>query len=130
MQVRNSLITACAAGVALTIAAAHVQAKNVLSRREYLTFGGAVALPGVSLAPGTYLFELADPDTTGIVRVRERESHRVVFMGCTYRANRPAGSQNRRVILGEPAKGAPPPVLAWFPVDQELGYQFIYRDGR
>ena len=130
MSIRFPLLAAGAAAVALTIAAAHTQASTVLSRRELLTFNQAVALPGVKLAPGTYTFELADPDSAGIVRVRNRASNSVEFMGFTYRIRRPESRRDSTVVLGEARRGEAPPVLAWYPTDQELGYQFIYRDGR
>ncbi len=130
MSRRYPLITACAAGIALTIAAAQLHATTVLSRRELLTFPASIALPGVQLAAGTYVFELADPDTANVVRVRNRESSRVEFTGFTYRISRPAGWKDGHVVLGEARKGEPTPVLVWYPTNQELGYQFIYRGGR
>jgi hypothetical protein len=33
-------------------------------KRTYFTFNQSVALPGVTLPAGTYMFRLADPDTT------------------------------------------------------------------
>jgi hypothetical protein len=133
MRNRHTWIAACTAAVALavvTLAAAHISASPLLSRREFLTFSQPVALPGVSLVPGTYVFELADPDTSNVVRVRDRVSNRVAFTGFTFRINRPVGKRDSKVVLGEAKKGNPAPVLAWYPTDQELGYQFIYRDGR
>jgi hypothetical protein len=129
MSIRYPLFAAGAAAIALTIAAAHTQASTVLSRRELLTFNRAVALPGVQLVPGTYAFEL-DPNSAGVVRVQNRVSNKVEFMGFTYRIHRPAGKKDSGVVLGEARRGEAPPVLAWYPSDQELGYQFIYRDGR
>ena len=130
MSLRYPLLTTCAAAVALTVAAAHIHASTVLSRREFLTFRSAVALPGVNLAPGTYVFELEDPEVAGVVRVRDRATNRVEYTGFTYRINRMSSRKDSHVVLGEAAKGTPPPVLAWYPVDQDLGYQFIYRNGR
>jgi hypothetical protein len=133
MRNRHTWISACTAAVALavvTYAAAHVHASTVLNRREFLTFRQPVALPGVSLAPGTYVFELADPDISNVVRVRNRASNHVEFTGFTYRIDRPAGRMDSQVILGEARKGDPSPVIAWYPTDQKIGYQFIYRGGR
>lgn len=128
MTKRHTWTLACAAAVAFTIAATHLSASStVLSRREFLTFRSAVALPGVQLIPGTYEFELADPDSATVIRVRNRATRLVVYQGFTYRIERPAGSRDSHVVLGESRQGQPPPVLAWFPVDQEPGFQFIYR---
>lgn len=131
MSKRYPLIAACAAVAALTIGAVHITAEStVLSRREFLTFQNAVALPGVSLAPGTYVFELADPEVAGVVRVRDRATNLVKYTGFTYRINRLTTRRDSHVVLGEAPRGTPPPVIAWYPVDQDLGYKFIYRDGR
>jgi len=125
-----SIIACAAAGILLSVAAASISASTVLSRREFLTFRNPVALPGINLLPGTYVFELADPDTAGIVRVRDRATNAVKYTGFTYRISRTSSRRDSLVVLGEAPKGAPPPVVAWYPVDQDLGYQFIYRDGR
>jgi len=131
MSNRYRLIAACAAVAALTIGAVHINAgSTILSRREFLTFKTAVALPGISLAPGTCVFELADPDVAGVVRVRDRETNLVKYTGFTYRINRLTTRRDSHVVLGEAPRGTPPPVIAWYPVDQDLGYKFIYRDGR
>lgn len=128
MTRRSTATLAGAAAVALTLAAGHLGAHDAVpSRREFLTFRSAVALPGIQLVPGTYEFELADPDSGIVIRVRNRSTRMVVFQGFTRRVERPAMHRDSRVLFGEARKGEPPPVLVWYPVDQELGYQFIYR---
>lgn len=129
MSIRHSRLAACATALALVIAAAHLSAKSVLDRREFLTFRTPVALPGVELKPGTYVFEVANPDSATVVRIRDRESRRVAFMGFTYRIDKPVGLGSH-VLLGESVKGAARPVLAWYPLDGDQGYQFIYPDRR
>src|SRR5436190_2255277 len=73
----------------------------------YLTFTKPVALPGVTLAPGTYAFALATPDTSSnIVLVRDRARTRALFSGFTHRAPRPANwTEKRQIVLGEAGPG-------------------------
>ena len=122
--------SAAACGVVLAfVLAAAVQAWDS-SPRASLTFSKPVSLPGVTLAAGTYVFELADPDSSrSIVRVRGKEDYRhVYFTGFTYRIARPAGLPvDRLVILGESAAGAAPPIVAWFSRGAATGNEFIYR---
>jgi hypothetical protein len=47
------------------LAAATAGAGGPPSHRTVLTFSGPVALPNVSLSPGSYTFEIVDPDAGG-----------------------------------------------------------------
>jgi len=94
----------------------------------YLTFSVPVALPGVTLQPGTYAFELATPNTAGnVVLVRDRARTKALFSGFTYRSPRPANwNEKRQIVLGEAGPGEARPILAWYPVDNGMGFEFIY----
>jgi hypothetical protein len=94
-----------------------------------LTFSGSIALPGVTLPPGTYVFELADPNVSvDIVRVMSRDRKRVYLTQFTERVSRPAGAPATQLIsLGESPRGVPAPVLAWYPTADPMGHRFIYR---
>jgi hypothetical protein len=128
---RTSLLTACGALLGLMIitgTAGNLSASVRSNRLEYLTFSGPVALPGVTLARGTYTFEVANPDSSAdVVRVRSRATDEVLFQGFTIRSERPDGmSQNRSVLLGEAPKGTAEPILAWYPIGDNSGHEFVY----
>ena len=93
------------------------------------TFKRAVALPGVTLRPGTYAFQIANVDgANNIVMVRDAAQRESLFLGFTYRSPRPAGwSEKRQIVFGESGPGEAAPILAWYPVDNAMGYEFIYR---
>jgi hypothetical protein len=92
----------------------------------YLTFTRSVAIPGVQLAPGTYIFELANP---GIVRVSSRDRTRVYLTTFTQNIDRPENmAADLLVLLGEASRGETPPVRAWFPEGENQGYEFRYRN--
>ena len=125
---RRSALTVCGAiGLALVVTVTS-QAWSVFGQANHLTFSGAVALPGVVLPAGTYTFEIANPDTSAnVVRVASRDG-RVQFLGFTERVQRPERlPKDRMVSFGESAAGAPPPVLAWYPIGTSTGHRFIYR---
>jgi hypothetical protein len=67
---RSFLLSAFGAAVFCVTAVASSSAWGTERRTDYLTFNGPVGLPGVGLARGTYIFELADPGgDLSIVRV-------------------------------------------------------------
>jgi hypothetical protein len=99
-------------------------------RTTYVSFSAPVGLPGVALARGTYVFELADPlkDPT-IVRVLSQDRSTMYFMGFTEMIQRAAGRPAQPVSLGEAVAGCPVPITAWYPSGDSNGRRFIYRQG-
>jgi hypothetical protein len=98
------------------------------TRTTYITFNQAVALPNTELAAGTYIFEVANPDTSAnVVRVMSPDRMRVHFQGFTNATRRPAGMPADAVVsLGEAARGTAPRITAWYAVGADDGRQFIY----
>lgn len=125
----NARTPVVAAALALGIGITSVSADVLANRRTVLTFSTAVALPGTELPAGSYTFQLADPNASSeAVMVLSRDRTRVLFMGLTQRVPRPASlPANRVVTFGEVARGEAVPITAWYPTDDAVGYQFIYR---
>ena len=98
------------------------------NRTTYATFNQPVALPGVELGAGTYIFELAAPHTSStVVRVSSRDRSKVYLMAFTLIVERPAGLPADRVVtLGEARADDPQPIKAWFPSATGIGHEFIY----
>lgn len=115
--------------LALVSLAASAGANDTWHRPTNITFSGPVRLPGVTLAAGTYVFELADPmRDPNLVRVWSRDRSVVYLTAFTHRIDRPRNwPENRPVSIGEAAPGTVPPVLAWFPAGESIGHQFVYR---
>jgi hypothetical protein len=97
------------------------------SRINYLTFNGTVALPGVLLPAGTYVFEVVEPGAAGdVVSVSSREG-RHYFMAFTRFVSRPPRLRRSQTIgFGEAPAGTPPPIAVWYPLDSSRGHEFIY----
>ena len=97
------------------------------SQRIELTFSRPVALPGVSLAAGTYVFERAAPNgALEVVRVSSRNSGVVYYMGFTELVNRP-GRNAPAITFVEADKDAPLPIKEWYPTFASTGHRFLYR---
>ena len=93
----------------------------------YITFSRSVALPGVELAAGTYVFSLASSNNPSAVRVLSRDRRKIYLTAFTIDTARPAGL-TAPVTFGEVVSGQAPRIKAWFPSDREHGRQFMYRD--
>ena len=101
-------------------------------KRTYLTFSHPVALPGISLGSGTYIFEIANPDSgADVVRVMSRDRLSSHFMGFTKAVARPHTlGRDQMVSLGEAAAGVAPPITVWWPEHDSTGRQFVYPSTR
>ena len=120
-----SLIIAAAAVV--VTAAFAVTSHAGTANTNTLTFSRDVALPGVVLPAGSYVFDIANPDSSRDV-VIVRQNGRVRFMGITLPAERPARMPlNEPVTLREARPDTPAPIDTWFPLGSSRGHQFIYR---
>jgi|SRR5687768_9508526 hypothetical protein len=121
--------TLAAATVALALVVAASESVGSVNRgdRATLSFTRTVALPGVTLAPGSYVFEIVDAGYLDVVRVRNSRTNRPEFMGFTHKVPRPDRLRgSSAVTLGESARNAPAPIKVWYPADGSDGRQFIY----
>lgn len=117
-----------ALSLGLVVVAGSSTAGNMSPHTNYITFSRAVALPGVELAAGTYIFETpTNAMSNSIVRVSSRDRQKVYLTAFTRQVNRPNSDNGKLLItLGEAAPGAAPPVSTWFPIGESVGHQFIY----
>ena len=128
MFARKTVYTLCGV-VLLGLLATSSTGAMTAHRTTYFTFSGAVEMPrGVSLAAGTYIFEVANPNGgSDVVRVLSRDRKQTFLMGLTRGVDRPRGSNlDATITLGETAPGAPPKVKAWYPESETHGREFIY----
>ena len=97
------------------------------SQRIELTFSKPVALPGVSLPAGTYVFERATPNgAIEVVRVSSLDRRSVYYTGFTELVTRP-GRTAPQITFGEAAAGSPLPIKEWYPTFTNTGHRFLYR---
>ena len=124
---RDGVLATFGAALLVLIVSATGFAWNTPAKTNYLTFRTAVALPGITLPAGTYVFEVV-PAHNDIVRVSSRDRLKVHYTGFTNVIDRPAlMSLSQAVSLGEARRGDPQPIRAWFPLGLSEGRAFIYR---
>jgi hypothetical protein len=127
MTTRNILLTVAGTLLLASLASTPTGAYNNLAHTTFVTFNGAVALPGKTLAPGQYAFEyLLPPGGNNVVVVRDAHGARLRWSGMTTPFARPAGAREGSVALSEPRAGEPQRILSWFPPTSNVGHAFIY----
>lgn len=128
-QLRNLLISAFALAVVICVSSAVADARQIELRGDkavMFTFSQPVALPGVTLPAGKYLFRLADSQTNrSVVQVYSADGRRLFGMMMTIPMERRTRIDNPQVNFMEAAASQPVPIRSyWFPGTQ--GWEFIY----
>jgi hypothetical protein len=96
-------------------------------KRTYFTFNQSVALPGVTLPAGTYMFRLADPDTSRrVIQVSDKEGTQSYALLLTMPAYRTEAAKDSEIRFLETPAGAPRAINAWWYVGDSTGYEFMY----
>ena len=94
---------------------------------HHLTFSTPVALPGVALAPGTYIFRRPASNVLMVISTNRKP----YAMLSTISAARSSRSDRYEVVLGAPlADGSPRRLEAWFAPGEASGQQLIYPSDR
>ncbi len=126
MKTRYIVTTACAATIFALGLGQHTEAMMNPARTMKITFSQPVRLPGVGLDAGTYIFEVANPETSGdAVRVLSGDRKTAYFQGFSHRVQKPRGLRDDAAVsLSETRSGVAPAVTVWWP--ERTGYQFIY----
>jgi len=126
---RKMMAMAFGAAFLAVTATSSLQAGTGWERTNYLTFNRPVALPGVELAAGTYIFELAMPQSEHhLVRVMSRDRSQVYLTAFTNLVNRPYDLKPSQVVaFGEASRGQATPIRIWYPKGGGDGREFIYK---
>jgi len=120
--IRVALGTAVLALVMAASGEAYIFHENTLS------FSRPVALPGVVLPAGSYVFDVVSPTALDVVVVRRKETGRVLYMGFTNTVERPRNmSANNPITFGEAPANEARPISTWYEVGNRTGHQFLYR---
>jgi hypothetical protein len=91
-----------------------------------LTFSAPVALPGISLGAGTYIFRRPTPDVLQVLNPAQRESYAMLFTSPIVRNE---GLDKYEVRFApSPVSGSPMRVTAWFAPGSSTGQLLTYRD--
>lgn len=94
------------------------------AEEHHLTFSAPVALPGVALAPGTYIFRRPASNVLLVTNANRKP----YAMLSTISASRTSSTNRYEVVLGAPlADGSPRRLEAWFAPGEASGQQLIYK---
>lgn len=115
-------------GIAVAAALiAGVARADTFDKRTLFTFSQPIALPGVTLPAGQYLFRIVDTTTSRkVVQVLSADGKTPYAMLHSIPDIRRDASGNPEVRFMETAKGHPNAVKTWWYPNETIGYEFIY----
>jgi hypothetical protein len=109
---------------ALVAPAAHADEYNKLT---YVTFSGAVQVPGATLPAGTYTFKLADPaNSRRVIQIWNKDATHIYATLITIPNQRFEPTDKPVILFKETASGQPQAVQAWFYPGDRYGEEFVY----
>jgi LPXTG-motif cell wall-anchored protein len=126
LMIGLTLATAVAAMLAPPAASAQGAPED---KRVFFTFSGPVAVPGVTLPAGKYLFRLPTSIASGerhVMQVLSADGKKsyATFFGIS--ANRTDFPAKPEIRFMETAAGMPAAVKTWWYPGDKAGYEFIY----
>jgi hypothetical protein len=129
-----SIGASLAAAAAITVlAASHATAQGTtVNKRTFLTFSGAVQVPGATLQKGTYVFRIADPDAQRVWQVLDASERHVIaqffFVRTADRTIQETNHANGKpvVTFHETAAGVPPAIRVLYYPSDLAGAEFLY----
>jgi hypothetical protein len=95
-------------------------------RRTLFTFSGPVAIPGVTLPSGQYLFRLASTTRRDVVQVLSGDGKTPYAMFFALPAQRQDVPANPEIRFMETAAGMPAAVRTWWYPGDRTGWEFVY----
>lgn len=111
--------------LALTIAPAVAQ--TTLDKRIDFTFNAPVTVPGVTLAPGSYSFYIANPlQSRSVVQVRSRDGNNVYATFLTIPRHASHMPEDPEIRFMERRANVPFAVSAWWYPGERTGFEPVY----
>jgi hypothetical protein len=97
------------------------------NKKTILTFSGPVQIPGATLAPGTYVFKLADlASNRHVVQVFDKDEKKIYATILAIPDQKLEPSDEPVVLFAERPAGTPQAVKAWFYPGETIGNEFVY----
>jgi len=118
-----------AAAMVATLAPTVVSAQALTDKRVFFTFSGPVAVPGVTLPAGKYMFRLPTTIASGerhVMQVLSSDGKTSYAMFLGISANRTDYPTKPEVRFMETAAGTPAAVKTWWYPGDKAGYEFVY----
>jgi hypothetical protein len=125
MPFRPLVRLTCGAALVTCLTAATALAQP-FDKRTFFTFTGPVAIPGVTLPAGEYLFRLVDATQRNVVQVLSADGQKSYAIFFAFRAERLDPAPEPEVRFLETAEGMPAAVQTWWYPGERTGYEFVY----
>jgi hypothetical protein len=129
---KNWLFATFALGLSLlTVSYPPFAKADAWDKKTELTFSAPVELPGIVLAPGTYVFKLLDsPSSRDIVQVFSKDGSKLYATILAIPDYRPTPASKTIVRFDERPTGTPEAIKEWFYPGDEYGQEFVYPRNR
>ena len=96
-------------------------------QKTIVTFNRPVEMPGQVLQAGTYVFKLADSQSTeNVVQVYSADEKHLYGSFLSIPEQRQEPTDSPVITLEEGKAGAPEAVKAWFYPGEDIGHEFLY----
>ena len=124
----RTVVLACSVGLMVLASRGLVHAiGEPVNQLSYMTFSQSVAIPGMTLPAGEYMFRLPSRDNSRMVlQVLSKDGSHVYGMFLTRPTSRGEATNDPTVSFHESPAGTPPPIRAWFYAGQTFGLEFAY----
>ena len=100
------------------------------NKKTVLTFRQSVQLPGVALAPGTYVFKVPDFNYRHVVQVFNADETKILATILTVSNERQNSTDRTALRFGEGIRDLPEPLQTWFYPQDKIGKEFVYSKER
>jgi hypothetical protein len=126
MRVMKPLLMVLCLGAAVLCAPLAAKADD-WNKETSLTFNKPVEIPGMVLAPGTYIFKLLDsPADRSVVQIFNADESHLYKNVLAIPAYRLETTDTPAVTFEERSKGTPEAVKDWFYPGDNYGQEFVY----
>jgi hypothetical protein len=123
---RMSVLVSIAAVALFVVGTAPVHADES-DELTFFTFSTPVALPGVVLPTGTYMFRRPLTYNANLIQVLSEDGRTVYGTFSTIPDVRSSDAGKAPVTFEETSAGSPEALKAWFYQGRSTGHEFIYR---
>ena len=124
----RTVVLACSVGLAVLSFGGPAQAiGEPVNQLSYMTFSQSVAIPGMTLPAGEYMFRLPSRDNSRMVlQVLSKDGSHVYGMFLTRPTSRDEATDDPTVSFHESPEGTASPIRAWFYAGERFGLEFAY----
>jgi hypothetical protein len=127
MRIRT-LVSLALTGTLAVSAGATMASAQSHDRRTFFEFNTPVAVPGVTLPPGKYLFRVTETTQRDVLQVLSPDGSKTLAQFYALRANRTQSTPVPEVRFMETGPNVPAAIDTWWHPSELGGYEFVYPD--